>query len=43
MWARPEPGSVATEHSRLADPGTAERRKAFWRERLEELRRLLEK
>jgi hypothetical protein len=33
---------VALEHARLADPDEAERMKAFWRERLVELKRLLE-
>jgi hypothetical protein len=32
---------VAVEHSKLADPGEAERMKAYWGERLERLRDLL--
>lgn len=34
--------TVAIEHSRLPDPETAGRRKAFWRDQLQELRRMLE-
>ena len=35
--------SVALEHQRLPDAETAERLKAFWRERLQELQRVLER
>ena len=34
--------SVAMEHERLPDAETADRQKAFWRERMQELRRVLE-
>jgi hypothetical protein len=34
--------TVAIEHERLPDAETAERMKAYWRERLSELKRALE-
>ena len=34
--------TAALEHERLPDPETAARMKAFWRDRMHELQRLLE-